>query len=60
MAQYSLDDCPSLQSLISIGEKLPDSVADKWSRPGVVSLNTYGSLGPTFLELRDLISSRSC
>ncbi len=42
MAQTTLSACDSLESLISIGEKLPDTVADTWSRPGTVSLNTYG------------------
>ncbi|KAF9033277.1 acetyl-CoA synthetase-like protein [Hymenopellis radicata] len=49
MAQSSLSECNTLQSLISIGEKLPDSVADKWCRPGTVSLNTYGPAEATII-----------
>ncbi|KIY67738.1 putative peptide synthetase [Cylindrobasidium torrendii FP15055 ss-10] len=49
MAQWSLMQCLSLEALISIGEKLPDPVADKWCRPGVVSLNTYGPAEATII-----------
>ncbi|KAK0209228.1 putative peptide synthetase [Desarmillaria ectypa] len=49
MAQSTLSACNSLESLISIGEKLPDSVADAWSRPGTVSLNTYGPAEATII-----------
>ena len=49
MAQSSLAECKTLQSLISIGEKLPDTVADKWCRPETVSLNTYGPAEATII-----------
>ncbi|KAK0434815.1 putative peptide synthetase [Armillaria borealis] len=49
MAQTTLSACDSLESLISIGEKLPDTVADAWSRPGTVSLNTYGPAEATII-----------
>ena len=49
MAQSSLSECPTLRTLISIGEKLPDAVADKWARPGVISLNTYGPAESTII-----------
>ncbi|KAG7451863.1 putative peptide synthetase [Guyanagaster necrorhizus] len=49
MAQSTLNACNSLESLISIGEKLPDTVADAWSRPGTVSLNTYGPAEATII-----------
>ncbi|KAK0501009.1 putative peptide synthetase [Armillaria luteobubalina] len=49
MAQTTLTACDSLESLISIGEKLPDTVADAWSRPGTVSLNTYGPAEATII-----------
>nr|Q52US9.1 RecName: Full=Nonribosomal peptide synthase fso1; AltName: Full=Ferrichrome A biosynthesis cluster protein fso1; AltName: Full=Ferrichrome A synthetase [Omphalotus olearius]AAX49356.1 putative peptide synthetase [Omphalotus olearius] len=49
MTQSSLDECRTLESLISIGEKLPDTVADKWCRPGTASLNTYGPAESTII-----------
>ncbi|KIK69417.1 hypothetical protein GYMLUDRAFT_152778 [Collybiopsis luxurians FD-317 M1] len=49
MAQSSLSECKTLESLISIGEKLPDTVADRWCRPGTVSLNTYGPAESTII-----------
>ncbi|KIK54505.1 hypothetical protein GYMLUDRAFT_249438 [Collybiopsis luxurians FD-317 M1] len=49
MAQSSLSECKTLESLISIGEKLLDSVTDKWCRPGTVSLNTYGPAESTII-----------
>ncbi|KIK50220.1 hypothetical protein GYMLUDRAFT_51337, partial [Collybiopsis luxurians FD-317 M1] len=49
MTQSSLSECKTLESLISIGEKLPDTVADKWCQPGTVSLNTYGPAESTII-----------
>lgn len=49
MAQSSLQNCKSLESLISIGEKLPQPVADAWCREGTVSLNTYGPAESTII-----------
>ncbi|KAF9077098.1 hypothetical protein BDP27DRAFT_1414219 [Rhodocollybia butyracea] len=49
MAQSSLRECETLESLISIGEKLSDTVAGKWCRPETVSLNTYGPAESTVI-----------
>ncbi|TIB70322.1 acetyl-CoA synthetase-like protein [Wallemia mellicola] len=49
MAQSSLQNCDSLESLISIGEKLPQPVADAWCKEGTVSLNTYGPAESTII-----------
>jgi hypothetical protein len=42
MAAFPLAACPTLRTVTSIGEKLPDAVADAWCAPGVVSVNMYG------------------
>ncbi|EOQ99429.1 Nonribosomal peptide synthetase 2 [Wallemia ichthyophaga EXF-994] len=49
MAQSSLQNCSSLESLISIGEKLPQPVANAWCREDTVSLNTYGPAESTII-----------
>lgn len=49
MAQSSLQNCSSLESLISIGEKLPQPVANAWCREETVSLNTYGPAESTII-----------
>jgi hypothetical protein len=42
MATFPLSACPTLQTLTSIGEKLPDAIADAWAVEGVKCINTYG------------------
>lgn len=50
MATTSLAACPSIKTLTSIGEKLPDAVADAWCAEDVVSVNTYGPAESTIVS----------
>ncbi|EJD33719.1 acetyl-CoA synthetase-like protein [Auricularia subglabra TFB-10046 SS5] len=50
MATTSLATCKTIKTLTSIGEKLPDAVADQWCAPGVVSVNTYGPAESTIVS----------
>jgi len=50
MATTSLAACPTIRTLTSIGEKLPDAVADAWCAEGVVSVNTYGPAESTIVS----------
>ncbi|EJD35974.1 acetyl-CoA synthetase-like protein [Auricularia subglabra TFB-10046 SS5] len=50
MATTSLAACKTIKTLTSIGEKLPDAVADQWCAPGVVSVNTYGPAESTIVS----------
>ncbi|KZV86819.1 acetyl-CoA synthetase-like protein [Exidia glandulosa HHB12029] len=50
MATTSLEACKTIKTLTSIGEKLPDAVADAWCAEGVVSVNTYGPAESTIVS----------
>jgi len=50
IATTSLAECPTIKTLTSQGERLPDAVADAWCAEGVVSINVYGPTESTIIS----------